>query len=134
MHAAPPTQYKTFMSFSTNWLSEGSTSRYTCKEQQISRPGYLPVIISTRKVAEQRSLKTAFSYDSFIIIIIIIIIIFFLQTKYLFRQVFRPSFRSRSKGGGEMSIYEKERRRIPVYMCISTCTLGGLGACSSRKF
>ena len=25
-HAAPPTQYKTFMAFSTNWLSEGSTS------------------------------------------------------------------------------------------------------------
>ena len=41
-HAAPPTQYKAFMAFSTNWLSEGSTSRYTCKEQQISRPGYLP--------------------------------------------------------------------------------------------
>ena len=26
-HAAPPTQYKAFMAFSTNWLSEGSTSR-----------------------------------------------------------------------------------------------------------
>ena len=27
--------------------------------------------------------------------------------------------------GDEMSIYEKERGRSPVYMCISTCTLGG---------
>ena len=24
-HAAPPTQYKAFMAFSNNWLSEGST-------------------------------------------------------------------------------------------------------------
>ena len=38
-HAAPPTQYKTFAAFSTNWLSEGSSSTYTCKEQWISRPG-----------------------------------------------------------------------------------------------
>ena len=74
-HAAPPTQYKAFMAFSTNWLPEGSTSRYTCKEQQISRPGYIPVIVSIRKVAEQRSIKTAFSYDLFIII-------FFFQTKF----------------------------------------------------
>ena len=29
--------------------------------------------------------------------------------------------------GGEMSIYEKEGGRSPVYMCISTCTLGGSG-------
>ena len=41
-HAAPPTQYKALMAFSTNWLSEGSTLRYTCKEQQVSSPGYLP--------------------------------------------------------------------------------------------
>ena len=41
-HAAPPTQYKAFIAFSTNCLSEGSTLRYTYKEQQISRPGYLP--------------------------------------------------------------------------------------------
>ena len=38
VHAAPPTQYKFFTSFCTDWLPEGSTSRYTCKEQQISRP------------------------------------------------------------------------------------------------
>ena len=38
-HAAPPIQYKAFTAFSINWLSEGSTSRYTCKEQQISSPG-----------------------------------------------------------------------------------------------
>ena len=38
-HATPPTQYKSFMAFSTNLLPEGSTSRYTSKEQQISRPG-----------------------------------------------------------------------------------------------
>ena len=31
-HAAPFTQYIAFTAFSTNWLSEGSTSRYTCKE------------------------------------------------------------------------------------------------------
>ena len=37
-HAAPPNQYKAFTAFSTNWLSEGSTSRYTCKEQWISGP------------------------------------------------------------------------------------------------
>ena len=30
-----------FIAFSTNWLCEGSTSRYTCKEQQILRPGSL---------------------------------------------------------------------------------------------
>ena len=36
--------------------------------------------------------------------------------------------------GDEMSIYEKEGGRSPVYMCISTCTLRGLGACSPRKF
>ena len=41
-HAVLPTQYKAFMAFSTNWLSEGSTSRYTRKEQQSSRHGYLP--------------------------------------------------------------------------------------------
>ena len=29
--------------------------------------------------------------------------------------------------GGKMSIYEKEGRRSPVYMCISICTLGGSG-------
>ena len=29
--------------------------------------------------------------------------------------------------GGEMSIYEKEEGAKPVYMCISTCTLGGSG-------
>ena len=28
VHAAPPTQYKAFTSFSTNWLSEGSTLTY----------------------------------------------------------------------------------------------------------
>ena len=38
-HAAPPTQYKPFIAFSTNWLFEGSTSTYSCKEQQSSRPG-----------------------------------------------------------------------------------------------
>ena len=39
VHAAPPTQYKAFTAFSTNWPSESFTSRYTCKEQQMSRPG-----------------------------------------------------------------------------------------------
>ena len=29
--------------------------------------------------------------------------------------------------GGEMSIYEKEGGRSPVYMCICTCTLRGSG-------
>ena len=28
-HAAPPTPYKAFMAFSTNWLPEGSTSIYS---------------------------------------------------------------------------------------------------------
>ena len=41
-HTVPPTQYKAFTAFSTKWLSEGSTSRYTCKEEQISSPEYLP--------------------------------------------------------------------------------------------
>ena len=39
VHAAPPTQYKAFTTFSTNWLSEGSALRYTCKKQQISSLG-----------------------------------------------------------------------------------------------
>ena len=38
-HAAPPAQYKSFTAFSTNWLPEGSTLTYTCKEQRISRLG-----------------------------------------------------------------------------------------------
>ena len=39
VHAAPFTQYIAFLAFSTNWLTEGSTSRYTCKDERISRPG-----------------------------------------------------------------------------------------------
>ena len=35
--------------------------------------------------------------------------------------------------GGEMSIYEKEGERSPVYMCISTCTLGGSGGMLPQK-
>ena len=38
-HAAPFTQYIAFTAFSTNWLPEGSTLRYTCKEEQISSLG-----------------------------------------------------------------------------------------------
>ena len=30
VYAAPPTQCKSFMDFSTNWLSEGSTATCTC--------------------------------------------------------------------------------------------------------
>ena len=51
VHAAPPTPYKAFMAFSTNWLPEGSTSSYNCKEQQISRPGY---VSSDRQHAKSR--------------------------------------------------------------------------------
>ena len=51
-----------YIAFSTNWLPEGSTSIYTCKEQG---HGTFPLIVSKQKVAEQRSLKTAFSYDLF---------------------------------------------------------------------
>ena len=56
----PLTPCKAFTAFSTNWLTEGSTSRYTCKEQQISRAGYLS---SNRQhtVTEQRAKTTAFS-------------------------------------------------------------------------
>ena len=35
--------------------------------------------------------------------------------------------------GGKMSIYEKEGGRSPVYMCISTCTLGGSGGMLPQK-
>ena len=83
-HAALPTQYKAFMAFSPNWRPEGSTLTYTCKEEQISSPGYLA---SDRQHAKSRRTEIAFSYDLFIIIII-----FFLQTKYLFRWVFSKVF------------------------------------------
>ena len=51
VHAAPPTQYKAFTDFSPNWLPEGSTLTYTCKEEQISSPGYLA---SDRQHAKSR--------------------------------------------------------------------------------
>ena len=35
--------------------------------------------------------------------------------------------------GGEMSIYEKEVGRSPVYMCIGTCTLGESGGMFPQK-
>ena len=39
VHTVPFTQYNAFVAFSPNWLPEGSTSIYTCKEKQISSPG-----------------------------------------------------------------------------------------------
>ena len=39
LHAAPSIQYKAFMAFSSNWLPEGSTLIYNCKEEQISSVG-----------------------------------------------------------------------------------------------
>ena len=58
-HAAHFTQYIAFTASSTNWLSEGSTSRYTCKEEHISSPGYLP---SDRQHAKSR--RTEFDKNS----------------------------------------------------------------------
>ena len=70
-HAAPPNQYKVNMPFSTNWLSEGSS--------RIHRQYNFPVIASTQKFAEKRSIKLPLSYD---LIIIIIIFLFFLWNKF----------------------------------------------------
>ena len=39
VHAALFTQYIAFKAFPPNWLPEGSTFRYTCKEEQISSQG-----------------------------------------------------------------------------------------------
>ena len=73
VHAAPPTQYKAFTAFSTNWLSEGSTSTYTNIYTRRSRfkdhAESLPVTASTVEVAKQKSIKMALSYNIILIII-----------------------------------------------------------------
>ena len=35
--------------------------------------------------------------------------------------------------GSKISIYKKERGQSPVYLCISTCTLGGSGGLLPQK-
>ena len=60
-----PTHSNISWLFSTNWHSEGCSghiiyaSRYTCKEQQISRQ-------QAKSFRRQKSIKTALSYDLFI--------------------------------------------------------------------
>ena len=54
VHALLPTQYKTFLDFSTNCLFESFSLRDICKQKQILRPrSYAPVIISRVEVREQ---------------------------------------------------------------------------------
>ena len=62
-HTVPFTQYIVFTAFSPNWLPEGSILRYTpARRSRFQVQDNFPVIVSTRKVAEQRSRKTALSY------------------------------------------------------------------------
>ena len=52
-HDAPTTQYKTFMALSATWHSEGSTSAMSSGFHSQEN---FPVAVSSRKVAEQRSI------------------------------------------------------------------------------
>ena len=58
-HAAPPTQYKCFMAFSTNWLSEALLLDTPARSSRFHGHDHFPVIVSTVEVAEQSSITSS---------------------------------------------------------------------------